>query len=162
MKEQSTLIKNETHFSGLNAFCSVFSSILLCRQSPANAGSVLNVARRLLYLKDVDGGPQSLKITGKSLFFILYAVIQNVALLIFWEYQKRACYSTVVPQAKTRKPGEKKHLWYTKKNGNCKPPTDSVRCQPRMKAQNKKNWSWKLQFHTNANADTTNKKKVDR
>ena len=33
-----------------------FLLFLLCRQSPASAGSVLNVARRLLYLKDIDGG----------------------------------------------------------------------------------------------------------
>ena len=40
-----------------------FFFLLLCRQSPASAGSVLNVARRLLYLKDIDGGrPQLWKV----------------------------------------------------------------------------------------------------
>ena len=45
----------------LHQLCS--PCFLLCRQSPASAGSVLNVARRLLYLKDIDGGrPQLWKV----------------------------------------------------------------------------------------------------
>ena len=41
----------------------LFFLFLLCRQSPASAGSVLNIVGRLMYLKDIDGDrPQLWKV----------------------------------------------------------------------------------------------------